>query len=470
MNIFDLFAAAAANHEPEGDDNDNPPNAGGADAAANAAAESGEAGKGGEAGDGKAAEADKGDGKEPAKATDQELEAVSLDAMSKAMLEEAPGAKKSKTAALEGKAKPEQAGEKPAKTDGEPGEKGKSGEKDKAPAAPDKDKPADKVAAKPGEPDPEVEKEIVDLKLGERASARFREMSDGLRNKDISLDAVSKLFGADGKTAEELIPQIRSVLEDANLGRQWTAGIEQSGMTPEEFGSVMAVAAARNSGDPTGMRRAFDEISRWRDELASELGIATDTVDPLITHEKLLTADERARLATGDLGQGDARAILELRAAAAKRDEQSQRVRTNNDQRQAQSSAINDATAQVLDYTAALRATDPQTFDRTFEFVKPKIARIQANNPPDKWHGLIKAEFDEALPIFKKHTPPPEVDVTKIPERVGRVPGRATGAAGVRQPDAMAQDEKDPFAAMKSAMGSAWSSEKQGARTPVESD
>lgn len=453
FTIHDLNALFHVNPDPEqGEDAGLDPAA-----AAAAGAEGSETAGAGDKGGDKPA-------KEPAKPTEAELEKAGVSAMAKAMLDEVPEGKKDAAAVLErqvtGKKKPEQSGEKPEKAAGDTNKKPEKADSEKLgpdgkplkPDAKDPAKPdAKPEAAKPGDPDPKVEEEIASLKLGEKGAARFRELTDTIKTKDLSLEAVSKIFGAEGKTAEELIPQVKQVLADADFGRQWMESIEQTGLEPNQFGEIMAVATLRWSGDPTQQRKAFDEITRYRDELAAELGIATDTVDPLVAHAALLTQEEKERLATGDLGQGDARKLLELRVQAQKREQVQTQQRQQVDQRNTATALAADAGKAVVDFTTKLRLTDPETFDRTFEFLKPKIARIQQNSSPAKWSELIAAEFTENMPLFKAAKADPPAKKEEERTNIGRVPGRANGAAG-RPVQALVADETNPANALAKGM------------------
>lgn len=75
----------------------------------------------------------------------------------------------------------------------------------------------------------------------------------------------------------------------------------------------------------------------------------------------------------------------------------------NSVARAANEKAVSDATSAVVAYTKRLRAQDPETFDRAFEYLTPSIRRIQRDNAPSLWPILVKAEFEAVMPLLRRN-------------------------------------------------------------------
>lgn len=306
--------------------------------------------------------------------------------------------------------------------------------KDKDKPKTDAEKKADDEAAAAA-----IDKEIKDLGIkNPNAQKRFRELTVGLKQKDEQIAGFAKTVGVEPERFAQVLPII---LQSANRMAQWDDSVTATGSTPEDFGHAMAVLHSLNSDDIELKRAAYAAVGEIYQRLGDQIG---EHADPLAKHPDL-----KKMVDDGELDPKVAGETAKLRNEKAAAAALSESKGKKNEQNIEAQKAIDKATNDVVAFTSSLAASDP-LFDAKFKHLTPVIQRIQARERPETWAARIKEEFDNVAPLFKAPAKdPPRKDP---PARVGRVPGRVTGAAHVSDQRPMGSEITDPMQGLASGM------------------
>lgn len=292
-----------------------------------------------------------------------------------------------------------------------------------------------------------VDKEIKDLNIkNPNAQKRFRELTEGLRTKDEQIASFAKTVGVEPERFAQVLP---TILESANRMAQWDDQVTATGATPEDFGQSMAILHSLKSDDIELKRAAYAAVGEVMKILGDQIG---EHADPLAKH-----ADLQKMVDDGELDPKVAAETARLRNEKIAAQTLAEGRRTKDQQNQTAQAEIDKATNDVVAYTSNLATKDPM-FGAKFEHLKPVIARIQTNEPPANWAKRIQQEFDNIAPLFKAPKPAPK-DV--VPARVGRVPGRATGAASIGDQRPMGTETTDPMQGLRDGMNAALEKERR---------
>lgn len=287
------------------------------------------------------------------------------------------------------------------------GDDGKDGDAD--PEKPKGEaKPEGEGEGEGGEPkDEAVEKEISELKLGERAAARFRDLTARIKELD--------------GLAQQLEPE-------AARAREWDDAVARTGAKPEQFGAVMGYLTAINTGGKEQKMQAGKALAAEIQWLAKDLGVnVQDLLDPLVDHEDL-----RRRVKTGDLSAEDAAELARARAELAAREHATQ---TQAQMEQARTRALDEVKA----LGDMLRAADPQ-FKRKYELIAPVLQSLE-NAHPSTWVETVRKAY-LAVKLPAAAPPPPAArPASASPLRPGGTGAGAPSAGAKRVP-------KDDFEAL----------------------
>lgn len=204
--------------------------------------------------------------------------------------------------------------------------------------------PAD-GAGKDGEP---TEEEIEAILNGQTpAGETDTKTGDALLDEEIPADAKGRTrermeqLLARGRESHAKIQEMTSELEElrplAEQADGWQAVVVKSGLTPEDFATVMGTMAYINNGTVAEKRVAFDRIKTMYRDLAAQLGEGDDQGDILDHHldlkgmvdkleipraqaEELARARNREKLDAQDRANGDqATQLARARKAAETR-------------------------------------------------------------------------------------------------------------------------------------------------------
>lgn len=239
-------------------------------------------------------------------------------------------------------------------------------------------------SAPPGDDDP-VAQEMAELRLGERAQARFRELS------------------ARAKEAE-----------------RWEQVLNSTQAPPESMVKAVNYLADIHSGDPARMARAFDTLTAELDALGRVLGRATPSHDPIMAHPDLVQRLERGE---------DESLLREVAAARASSHLQQATQAQVQNQQQAVLQANEQGLEQVRRLGERLRAADPVGFAARFAALQPQVDAIQSQLPPADWAPAIAALWASTPPAHAAPAPvPARPSVSRIPLRAASQPGQRVAA------------------------------------------
>lgn len=255
------------------------------------------------------------------------------------------------------------------------------------------------------EPVKDAEAEIADLKLGDRAATRFREMSGEIR------DLKSALETAGVKDIASL-PQ---ALERAKAADDMIAMVMDTGATAEQYGETLdylRLVNAAKQGDVNAAQQAFTLIEREYHGLAKALGKRVDGVDPLAEHEDL-----RAKIEAGALDEADALEIARLRTH-----QQAQQQHQQHAQQEAQQTqAVERGRNLLAAWDQQMLAADP-TYAGKRDALSQQVAVIRSQLPPDRWLAATQQLY-AALPTIQPQAPHKP---TPGPVRPGRVTAKVS--------------------------------------------
>lgn len=223
------------------------------------------------------------------------------------------------------------------------------------------------------EHDKAVDKEIADLGLKEKSSARFRELANRAKERD---------------EFETRYKESQAVFDH----------MEQAGINGEQFGIMTAIASDVNSGDPIREERAYKALMAEASALAQKLGIRTEGHNPLSAH-----ADLKTRVDEGTLDENDALELARARAMQTRTVQHHEQTSAKTQHEQVIAGARDSLTA----LETQLKAQDPQ-YAAKRAIIEPLLRAQIASGalPPDQWAPTYASMYGNVnLPSAPKAAP-----------------------------------------------------------------
>lgn len=372
----------------------------------------------------------------------------------KAMQEAEPAAESAPAADAEGDAtagdgKPAAAAEKPVE------------------AAPDAAAEAAKADAEKAEADRRaaVDKEFGELQKAGKDKTRDRfhqlnkQVADATAANEAMLKTLTdlKVVGEDGKPLP--LPEAARVLTDRiKAHEEFEDAIFSTGVNADDFKNVAAYKHSINSDNPALWEQARTFLRNELNWLETErMGLRPKEagVEAYTQHKDLVD-----KVASGALEIADANELAEgrnLRAASTKAAE----ARTQDAGADA---VIKEATGKCATLGQQLAASEPTVFAARWPTLKPKLAEIQKNFPPDQWADRMELEYHR-IPVQAPAAAAAAAAAQPVEARRPIKPG-ALPRAGARRPSAdhgdvtRDTDNLDPMDALRSGL------EKAGAQLP----
>lgn len=294
-------------------------------------------------------------------------------------------------------------------------------------------------------PDPEkakaeaaVEAEITELKLGEKASTRFREMAAEIRELAPLKDLLTKA----GITDVGTLPQVleRSKQADGLIGM-----VMETGASPEQYGKSLDYLTLVNravAGDAAAGEKAFDLLSSELADLAKALGKEVPGVfDPLADYPDL-----QAEVEAEDITRKRA---LEI-AAQRTRDANAQRVQAHAQQQQGANAEVEAGRQALIAFDEAMAKADAQ-YAAKRPALNAAVAEIRQRFHPSQWAAqaaiaLARIPSPTAAPAAP--TPP------AAPAAPAARPAPGPMRAGAVRPQ-LTLDTDDPLAALEQGIAAA---------------
>lgn len=248
-----------------------------------------------------------------------------------------------------------------------------------------------------------VDQEVADLKLSGKTETRFREMSGRIRELETKHAEFAEI--------EKVLPGLQAA---ADAAAKWEDTLASTGATEEQFARTMSYLYAIHHGTREEKQQALTALDGERAWLAKELGVKSDTYNPLDEH-----ADLKKRVESGDLDEADALDIVEARRVKKERDEASK----NDDEASKRVAAEKAALAEVAAFDKEMKA-DPQ-YAYKLRTITPTIQLVRRTLPPAQWKAEIKKAWDAVVvPKLEKRTPTPIANKSSIR------PGASNGQVG----------------------------------------
>lgn len=294
------------------------------------------------------------------------------------------------------------------------------------------------AAAAPAAKDEAVEAEITDLKLKDKAAARFRELSSQVKE---AAPYVETLKGLGIDSGEKLT----NILQDAARGLEFEDAIHRVQASPEQFSSAMQIIGGMNSGDPVLLNACFDAMHQTLTELGQRLGREVGGgPDPLAQHPDLLKAvnEDMTMDRSHALEVAKARAIE--RTTRDHRQQQLTQQRQQEEQQQEMTKVQQRAMADIDDFSAEMEKNDPH-FQHKLAVLTPMLPTITSSLPPSRWAlEVTKAYMRIPAPAAAPAAARPRM--TNVPTRGG---GAVTATAGAGGDGMRAQPKSDLEAFMQ---------------------
>ncbi len=258
-------------------------------------------------------------------------------------------------------------------------DKGRFVKKEAAPdpkAAPD---PAKAAAAKPT-PDAAVEKEIADLKLGERAGARFRELTAEVK-------ALAPIKAELEKAGIKDVAQLPAMIERSKKADDLIGMVMETKASPDQYGAALDYLTLTNraaSGDRAAATKCFEIATAEVAAFAKLLGKEVPGVhDPLAAHPDLAKEVE----------DGDITRARALELAAARDQVKTGQARSDQARQQDEVQELAKQGTQALgQWDAQMLASDP-TYQHKRPILSSIVAEIKATLHPSRWVEATKRAY-----------------------------------------------------------------------------
>lgn len=288
-------------------------------------------------------------------------------------------------------------------------------------------------ADKGGKPETKPETSVLDEETPKDYKGRTRDNFERLRAEGI----------AHRQKAQELESRLTELAPNLEREANFSSLLADSGGTPEDIGTSIALIRAVNKGTAQEKEGALQIVEALRGILADQLGKPIDGVDYLADQPDL-----KQRVANGDLDEADAREIAVLRRKT-KVDGETQAQLLARQQRDADA-----RTAQATELTSRQGAADAvktaaeqylardgqAAYQVRVTYAQQTFARINAHTPvpPDKIPALFRELYESPESQLL-------VDATvarKAPAAgVRPVMGNTRGGTGSAVPEAQSEED-----------------------------
>jgi hypothetical protein len=279
--------------------------------------------------------------------------------------------------------------------------------------------------------DAETEKEIIELGLKEKATARFRELTGVAKDYAPIKDALDKA----GFKAEQM-PQIMQSAKDHS---EWVGMVADTGATPEQYGEsldVLRFVTQARGGDHAAAESALQILAPICAEIAKLTGREVPGVfDPLEAH-----ADLKDAVDNGDMERKFALETAALRSQNVSR----QRADTTRNEQTQSVQATETGRVALNTLGAELSAADPAGYAAKAPYLIAMVQEIKASRPPAQWADATRRAY--------ANLPAPAVAPVATPlPAIGHVPLRPTGS----RPNVTQSAFDDPEEAMRAGIAAA---------------
>lgn len=228
-----------------------------------------------------------------------------------------------------------------------------------------------------------------------------------------------EIQGRTRQRMEQLIKHVKESTTEATRVRQerddLVGMVQQTGATPEQFSQMLDYIGAVNSGDPTRIKGALQQVQAELTALSRMVGEPVPGVDSLASHPDL-----RQAVDSGDLSEAHARELAagrDARAFATQRTQQTTQARQQQDE---QTQAL-EAGKQGLNALEKQLQADPD-YARKRAILIPTLQPVLAQLHPSQWVQTFQNAYQQL-----KLGPAP---VPTRPAGVGQQPLRARQPAG----------------------------------------
>ncbi len=198
--------------------------------------------------------------------------------------------------------------------------------------------------------------------------------------------------------------------------------IQQSGISPDQYGNMMQYGYLRNSQNPDDRMKAYELLKQDFESLGAELGVVDAKINPYSKHKDIAEMVEN-----GDITEA---AALELAALRARKEHEDSYSRQNADEikRQQEHGAVvnkgNETVNQLLGY---IKKELPDAAV-VLPIIAPEIEKIKASFHPSLWADQIAMLYDTVAKAIPKKAPI----------------ARSTSNASFRPAQVIAPDPADP--------------------------
>lgn len=226
----------------------------------------------------------------------------------------------------------------------------------------------------------EAAKEAASLGLGHKASERFHQLTDQVKQLAPYREALEKIGIKDPA-------QIPALVDRAKIGEDMVKMVTDTGATAEDYGATLdflGLMGQVRQGDRAAAEKAYEMVQGQVTELAKFLGKEVPGVhDPLQDHADLAEAVD-----AGDITRKHA---LELAAARAQQQAQQQRQQLEM-QTQAGAQEQAQAIGWLQQYDAQMVAADP-TYAAKRPILDALVKNIRATLPPAQWPQAVQSAY-----------------------------------------------------------------------------
>jgi hypothetical protein len=187
------------------------------------------------------------------------------------------------------------------------------------------------------------------------------------------------------ETAKTVTAERDKITSDFNM---IVGGLQNAGVSPEQYGETLSWLAMFNSGDPVQQAKALDLVEGIADRLATLLGRERTVNDPLKDHPDLQQAITN-RTATREI----ALEVARTRNAKKFQGELATNASAEAQRQTAAQQELQQARTGLTTLETTLRATDPQ-YERKKALLVPVLKPVFKSLPPSQWGAAFKMAYD----------------------------------------------------------------------------
>jgi polyhydroxyalkanoate synthesis regulator phasin len=188
---------------------------------------------------------------------------------------------------------------------------------------------------------------------------------------------------------EKLLESTKAAKSEARVAQgelnQLVGAIQQTGATPEQFGTMLEMLAGLNSGHEEGQRAALQVIEQTRLELRQALGLEDDQP----ATQAGLPDDLQDLVDIGHLTEQEAKTLANLRnPQPAQPAQPAQPIRSDLQQ------AIEQANLVVNAKQTAMKSADPQYAEKIAKLKEDGFTQRLQKMHPSRWADAFQKEYD----------------------------------------------------------------------------